>query len=146
MVSCHKNGGIGIELVLLQGSHQLANRRVSRGNRSIVGSVRGTRINEMDPHEHRPLRCATHPGNSFGDNLTGGALNHCWTRITGDRGTETGVVSLEAAVESLCEPIMRVELNRTDKCRCAIALCPQQVWKVGERGRQCATDFTHARC
>ena len=79
------------------------------------------------------LRVVVQPGSGAGDDLVSSALSYGRTGITGDRGPIAGVVSLEAAVESLCQPVPRVEIDGANKGGGPVGLRLQQVREVKQR-------------
>src|SRR5260370_28940946 len=102
----------------------------------------------MNPQKKLPLplflRVAIQPSDGARDNLVAASLGYGRTGVAGDRWPKTGVVYLEAAVEALCQPVPRVEINGANEGCSPLHLRLQPVRKIKQRRWQRAANRAHA--
>src|SRR6266404_5085696 len=159
LARCDDNGGGGVELLLVQSCQEFADGRISCRDSGVVGHGGRVRI-DLNPEEKWGLHVAGQPGCGTGHYLNRATLSACRTLAAvscraslgldgrGDRPhtwwPNTRVVSLEAAVESLRQPVPWVEIDGTDKGSGPIGLGLQQVRDVWQRWRQRTANVAHA--
>src|ERR1700674_4674964 len=142
------NGGGGVELLLVQNCQEFADCGIGCRDAGVVG--RGGRVRiDLNPEEEWGLRVVGQPDCGAGYYLIRATRSACRTLAAASpqasvgldgRGARphtwwpnTRVVSLEAAVETLRQPVPWVEIDGANKGGCAVALRLQQFWEVGQR-------------
>jgi hypothetical protein len=148
LAGCYDNGGGGVELLLVQNCKKFADGRIGCRDAGVVGRSGRVRI-DLNPEEKWSLRIASQPGCCTGHYLIRATPSACRTLAAASRRASLGldgrgarphtwwqntrVVSLEAAVESLRQPVPGVEIDGVNKGGSPVALVLQQFREVGQR-------------
>src|ERR1700675_2617611 len=130
LAGCDDNGGGRVEFLLVQNCQEFADGRIGCRDASVVGSSGRVRI-DLNPEEKWGLRVAGQPGCGTGHYLIRATLNGRRTLAAvssraslglDGRGARphtlwpnTRVVSLETAIEPLCQPFRWVEIAGPNK-------------------------------